>query len=531
MKIFSLGVLWKWALPALLAIGFAVCLALSLKTSKEIAASGKRTLLIAHWQGERGCKESLQSIIDEYEKLHPNVEVRQQIMIGMGSSYLRWCLTQLMACSPPDIMEYHPGFRPYLPNYFAGLSLYVAKPNPYNAGTDLEGVPWKDCFYGGMRGAWEPQLMDYYSVPNTLYTMRFYCDKSMLKDATDSAGKPETVKEFLELCAKLKERGITPIVAENGRGEAGQQFFSNLYSQMFWILEDSIDYNHDGRVDGSEYYRGFLSGDFKFDTPRMRALLKLMEKFSSNWGKGADAMNIEVAPYLFIQGRGSCYFSGSWLGRQMTQSCKFQLGDFPFPLIGKDDPVAGQYYCGPWGENMLQPGMSLAVAEGPNKELAIDFLRFLTTRANNAKFNAGPCWLPAVLGASAPAEMKGFEPLIRGKSLGMGFLTQSTLPEFRRDLQGFTSGAYGADELLSKMAESYGKHAPADYEKSSIQSLRLLSRLEEIRDGIDMDRFNAAKSGGHVSDGEIMKLEELYESQVIGLNAIHAVKGASHEKR
>ncbi|MEI7639879.1 MAG: hypothetical protein WCJ37_21365, partial [Syntrophus sp. (in: bacteria)] len=258
---------------------------------------------------------------------------------------------------------------------------------------------------------------------------------------------------------------------------------------------------------------------------RMKALMELMKKSSDYWGKGANAIGSDIAPYLFIQGKGACYNCGSWVGRQMVQSCKFKLGDFPFPLIGKDDPIAGKFYCGPWGENMITPGMSLAVADTPNKDLAIDFLQFLTTRKNNGIFNAGPCWLPGVMGAEIPPEMTGFKPLIRGASTWPVFLSAAVGVEFRRILQNYTGGAYGYSEFIRELESIYVEYAPKDYDRSTAQSFQRLSKLEEIRDGIDAGRQEAGALKKEPPPELIQKLQELYEYQIIGLNAISAIHG------
>ena len=90
---------------SLIFIGFIYCIYLHMKTVSQLEQKGKRTILIAHWQGERGCKGSLQKIIDEYNKLHPETHVRQQIIVGMGSSFVRWCVTQIIGGTSPDTRE------------------------------------------------------------------------------------------------------------------------------------------------------------------------------------------------------------------------------------------------------------------------------------------------------------------------------------------------------------------------------------------------------------------------------------------
>jgi hypothetical protein len=259
----------------------------------------------------------------------------------------------------------------------------------------------------------------------------------------------------------------------------------------------------------------------------MKVLMELVGRTSSYWGKGANATSFETAPYLFIQGKGASYFCGSWLGRQMVQSCKFELGDFPFPIIGRDDPVAGKYYCGPWGENTMQSGMPLAVADGPNKELAVDFLQFLTTREKNARFNAGPCWLPSVIGADVPEEMKGFKLLIRGRSIGAAFRSSGLNLEFKRILQNFIGGTCGYDTFIKEMDSLYMEYAPKDYARDTSRAFARLVKLEELRDGIDSIRNEAVVKGKTSTPGADAKLQELYEYQLTGLNAIWAVRGAS----
>ena len=512
---------------SLIFIGFIYCIYLHMKTVSQLEQKGKRTILIAHWQGERGCKESLQKIIDEYNKLHPETHVRQQIIVGMGSSFVRWCVTQIIGETPPDIMEYHSGFKSYLGNYFVGLGEYVNKPNPHNKGTDFEKIPWKDTFYGGMYGNWEPELMDYYSVPNTLYTTRFYYNKDIFRKATGSDKPPETIQEFIGICKKIEKLGIMPVIVENAKGQQGVSFFYTILSQIGWTLENELDFNHDGLIQQNEFMRAFYLNDFKLSDPRLEAELKLMREFSRHWGKGFNAIDTTVAPFMFIQQKGACYLGGSWLGRQMLDSCKFDLGCFPFPLVTTKDSVAGKYYCGPWGENTTNPGMALAVAKGPNQDVAIDFLRFLTTKKNNSTFNAGPAWVPGVMGAEINPAVKDFKPLIRGKHIMLGF-TRSVGIEFKRIMQNFLGGTYSRDEALKDLTESYAAHGVKDNLRTARDSWRRLIKVEEIRNDVENKLLNTSDI---VMKEKLKKrLANIYETQVYKLNAVYSAFGTAQAK-
>ncbi len=513
----------------LLGIGFIACICTFMTTSREIEGKGKKTVLIAHWQGERGCKEALQKIIDEYNRLHPDVKVRQQIIMGVGSSFVRWCVTQIIGGTPPDIMEYHAGFRSYLGSYFTGLGKYVGQPNPYNRGTDLEKTPWKDTFYGGMYGSWEPELMDYYSIPNTLYTLRFYYNKDIFRKVLGSDKQPETMMEFIEMCRKIKKSGIIPVIVQNADGVQGVVFFRTILSQIGWTFEKELDFNHDGIIQPAEFMRAFYRHGFKFTDPRLKAEFEVMRKFAGYWSRGFNAIGTTVAPFMFIQQRGACYLGGSWLGRQMLDSCKFDLGCFPFPLLTAKDPVAGKFYCGPWGENTTQPGMSLAVADGPNKDVAIDFLRFLTSRKNNAAFNAGPAWVPGVNGAKIDPAVTAFKPLIRGKSINEFFTTGSLTIEFRRILQNFLAGNRQYDETISELTSVYRDSGVRENQRTARDSWRRLQKVEEIRNDTETRLLNVKNEADKKQLEN--RLSEIYETQVYGLNQVYAVFGMKKKER
>ncbi|MCF7853214.1 MAG: extracellular solute-binding protein [Candidatus Pacebacteria bacterium] len=512
---------------SLLAVGFLYCFYLHITALNSLSDNGKPTVLIAHWQGERGCKEALQAVIDEYNQLHPETHVRQQIIVGAGSSFTRWCVTQIIGGNPPDIMQYHAGFRSYLGNYFVGLGEYADQPNPYTKGTEHESIPWKDTFYGGMSGNWEPQLMDYYSIPNTMYTKRFYYNKNIFRKATGSDKPPETMEEFIDICQQIETLGIIPVIVENATGVLGVQFMTTILSQIGWSFEHDLDFNHDGMVQPQEFMRGVYVDGFEFSDARLNAGLDLMQRFSRHWGKGFNAIDTTIAPFMFIQGKGACYFGGSWLGRQMLDSCEFDLGSFPFPLVTSDDPVAGDFYCGPWGENTKEPGMALAVSKGPNKHIAIDFLRFLTTRKNNSAFNAGPAWVPGVIGADITPAVRAFQPLIRGKSVGLFDGVRSFQIEYKRIIQNFLGDVYDRETASVELAKNYRKTGRGDNLRAARDSKRRLLKVEEIRNDVDRQRLYAKtpKEKKLLRD----RLTKIYETQVYGLNSVYATFGTAAE--
>ncbi|MBL4700248.1 MAG: extracellular solute-binding protein [Phycisphaeraceae bacterium] len=524
----SFSIIKKYLGLSLLAIGFIYCIFVHFETVRKLKPAGRSDILIAHWQGERGCEEALQGIIDEYNELNPETHVRQQVIIGMGSSYLRWCVTQIIGGDPPDIMEYHQGFRSYLSNYFIGLEKYVNAPNPYNKENELKDTPWKDTFYGGMFANFESELMDYYSIPNTLYTQRFYYNKEIFRRATGSDKAPQTMVEFNEICNKIKNIGVMPVVIENAKGVTAVYLFNALLSQIGWTIENEIDYNHDGLNQAGEFMRAFFLDDYQLSSPQFNAALDLLFEFSRNWGDGFNAIDNTIAPFLFIQQKGACYFGGSWLGRQMLDSCDFELGSFPLPLITENDPIAGQYYDGPWGENTKGVGMSLAISRGPSEDAAADFLRFLTSKKNNTLFNKGPVWVPGVRGSEVHPAVEGFKPLIRGKMVSLGMNSSSYNTEIKRILQNFLGETYSKSQTIEEMARVYSESSVKDNLRGARYAWRRLLKVEEVRHRTEDDLLNA--DGAQDQAQLRARLVNIYETQVFGANSVFDIMGVAQQK-
>ena len=49
------------------------------------------------------------------------------------------------------------------------LTPYIGRPNPYNAGTELEGKPLRATFKDGMRLAYVKEIQEYMVVPLSLF--------------------------------------------------------------------------------------------------------------------------------------------------------------------------------------------------------------------------------------------------------------------------------------------------------------------------------------------------------------------------
>ena len=143
---------------------------------------------------------------------------------GHSGSYLRTVDEyQLMGGTAPDIVqagmvEGHL-MTAFFTRYFIPLSRYVTRPNPYNAGTDLEKVPLIRTFRDGMRRSFIDETQEFMTIPLALTGVRLFYNKPLLKRLTGLDEAPTDYRAFLEACEKIRTQRQTngqPYVAIAG---------------------------------------------------------------------------------------------------------------------------------------------------------------------------------------------------------------------------------------------------------------------------------------------------------------------------
>ncbi|MFZ9683603.1 MAG: carbohydrate ABC transporter substrate-binding protein, partial [Cephaloticoccus sp.] len=137
-------------LLALAAYGVAAYIVLT-RPGTVLSDDGRVTIRIAHWQIEEGPPAAMDALIERYEELNPHINV-EQVMVP-GNVYKQWLRTQLIGGESADIIEFGSfigGVSDIPPRFFDPISSYLEESNPYNVGTPLEGVRWRDTFVDGL---------------------------------------------------------------------------------------------------------------------------------------------------------------------------------------------------------------------------------------------------------------------------------------------------------------------------------------------------------------------------------------------
>lgn len=420
MKPFLHQILTKFPWLVIAAIFFWSVLSIASR-EREAPSPGETVLRLAHWQLEPGVREGFFQIIAEYEKLHPGVRILQQTI--PESTYGQWLSTQLIGGTAPDIVEV--GMVDYsllvvfYSRYFLPLSPYITRPNPYNVGTEWEGVPLSRTFKNGMIHSFIPEVQEYMVMPLAMGSIRLFYNKTLLKELTGLDTPPTEYRAFMEMVRTIQSHTMP-------NGQRYEAFSASRYH--FVRLEDSManplssgtirrmDFNRDGRFSNTEMFLGFLSGKIDFSDPSYRARFHMVEDLTKLFQPGWSGLSRDEGFFSFAQQRAVFTAAGiyEFSAIQSQASGKFELGIMDFPTPSPEDPRFGRAFEGRRYEKP-EGNMPLGIVRtSRHPDVAADFLLFLASQKQNEKFNALLKWIPIVKGAKIDPSLKVFEPNLNG---------------------------------------------------------------------------------------------------------------------
>ncbi len=413
---------WQSRLPwiAIIAVFSWAVVTIAVRRNEETPANVV-TIRVAHWQLEAGVRDGLAEAAAEYEKLHPNVRIVQEAI--PEATYGQWMSTQLMGGTAPDIVqagmvEGHL-MTAFFTRYFVPLSRYVTRPNPYNAGTNLENVPLIRTFKDGMRRSFIDETQEFMTIPLALTGVRLFYNKPLLKKLTGLDEAPADYRAFLEVCEKIrvqKQPNGQPYVAIAGSRFHYMRWEESLIKPLTYLAAREIDFNRDGRFSKEEMLLGFASGKVSFANPAYEASFKMVQEITEKFPSGWSGLTRDEALFNFAQQKAVFLATGIYEAEGIREQAagKFELGLMDFPLPAKSDSHFGAIVQGPRYENP-EGSMPMAITRtSRHPEVAVDFLLFLVSREENEKFNKRLKWIPIVAGAKIDPYIKPFEPTLEG---------------------------------------------------------------------------------------------------------------------
>ncbi len=200
----------RWLQPSLRWLGLAL-LALTFGTAawreltraapEGLGDSNRVRLTFAHYLVYESNRAFFDEAIEAYQLLHPHVTIEQ---IDVPPTVLpAWRQTRFTGGTPPDIMQVGRGFNDeQFLLYMRTLRDYVSEPNPYNEGTPLQDLPWKDTFVDGLlvsSESFRPLLHEYYGVTTYQNIVRVFYNRDLYRQITGHDRPPATYEEFIAL--------------------------------------------------------------------------------------------------------------------------------------------------------------------------------------------------------------------------------------------------------------------------------------------------------------------------------------------
>ncbi len=415
----------------LLGAGFLAAAAYRVRSSLSPAVSSpvaSVTIRIAHWQLENGAREGFDRLAAEYTKIHPAVKV-MQLPIPQGI-YPSWFITQLVGGTAPDLIEISLGADTSderIAEFFRPLTDLADAPNPYNRGTDLEGMPLRDTFRDGMKGGYFENLLEYYTVPMSCSTVRMFYNLELVRKITGSDHLPGTYADLRGLFRRVAEydaRQRASIVPIAGSKSNSVPLMNRLFSVQTQTLVEKLNpvgiINEDEIDCSVRRASDYLQGRWSLDSAAVRSGLGLMREIGRQMQPGFMQAERDDAALLFIRGQAVSICSGSWDATGIRQQADFPIGLAPIPYPTPQDPIYGAWAKGAPSEADNKSTSSFALTRSSaHPEVARDFLLFLASRSGSQIWTDNSGWPPAILGTRMGKDVTPFLPVTEGYVLGL----------------------------------------------------------------------------------------------------------------
>ena len=377
---------------------------------------------LGHWLLHTGMREAFDAAIEGYQKLHPEVRITQ-IPVPVRS-YAAWSRTQLVGGTAPDLTGMLTLNEELISRYYVPLTPWLDQPNPYNAGTELEHVPWRETFIDGLTAMRNltPTSGEVCGVTLQLNSLRLFYNQELLREITGSDTPPADFAALMKIgrqVAAYNARTGKRLVTISGCGPYARQLFNTLLPSQTQRLTPQLSPNRNLRVLPLELAALILEGKVDYDTPELRNSLRLMQDVSSLLTPGYTQQQRDEAIAAYLQQNALMFFAGSWDYAILAQDGSFTTGMIPFPLPASDDPVYGRFVLGPVSEATGYPEAMLGIIRhSEHPEVALDFLQYLTSRGVAVEFSRISNRISAIVGTPPPPDGAQLRPRLAGELTG-----------------------------------------------------------------------------------------------------------------
>ncbi len=396
---------------------------------KAAADPDRITIRVGHWLLHAGMRESFDEAARAYEKLHPDVTI-EQIAVPLRS-WNAWMRTQLIGGTAPDLTGLLSANEEIVSRHFIPITDRIEEPNPYNVGTPLEGIPWRNTFADGLDGVRNicPTSSEIAGVNLQLTSLRLFYNKALLKTITGSDVPPATFAELLatsRTIADFNQRHNTRYTPVAGCGPYAQYFFERTVPSQTQQLVLSHSPMHRLNLLRPDLAHLFLAGELDYHTPQVRSALNLLREVTSVMTPGFNQLQRDDALFAYLQGHAVMIVAGTWDYAVFVRDGEFETGVVPIPIPSTDDPDYGRYSLGPIAESGGIEAQLGITRYSQHPEVALDFLRFLSSYPMAEMFTENTLRMSALIGIPPPK-----------RAPGLATQTEGEIPGFNIDFQHF----------------------------------------------------------------------------------------------
>jgi raffinose/stachyose/melibiose transport system substrate-binding protein len=379
--------------------------------------SGRPVILrFAHWQIEAGPPDGIAAVIKRYEELNPRVRVEQQLV--PGAVYKQWLRSNLAGGTGADLIEWGPwleGVRDVPARHFVPVTEELKRPNPYNRGTPLERERWEQTFIDGLSGQRidSPDPGQVYGITLTEVSLRFFCNRELLRDITGTDAVPQTFAELrriFDLLPEYSRRVGRPVMGLAGARDNTHWLLDFLLAGTTMGLNFQMDDYGYLALYNRQLLAGYLHGRWNFRQPEVRAGFELLREVAQHMKPGFMQVTRDEATREFLGGDALFIFAGTWDATSLRRLAPFTVGALRFPQPTLDDPVVGRYLIGRSNDGGGITAMAMHLSKHSRHPAeALDFLHFLTSVEGMQLFTNASGWLPSVREVKIPAEIESFK--------------------------------------------------------------------------------------------------------------------------
>lgn len=479
----------------LLALAFLASAAHVFHTRAESEPAGRVTLRLGHWLLHSGMREAFEEAALEYGRLHPGVHI--EVIAVPIKVWPVWQRVQIAGDNAPDILGLLNANEEMLLRHFTPITDELAAPNPYNAGTPLEGVPWRDTFAGGMEvwPVYSASADEVFGVYLQLNTLRLFYNADLLREVTGGVRPPRTLDELVALDRAVRERRARAgggVVTIASCAPYSETLFQRVAQQMTQRLVLRASPQRTLSLSEQELARLVLEGRVPFGGDEFRAAFLLMKTLGDMMQPGFQQLAREDALHTFLSGKAVAVFTGSWDYNGLVTNASFPVAVAQLPLPTPGDRVFGAGVLGPFSESALSPEAHFGITRrSPHRALAVDFLRYLSSRPVAARFSRSTLRMASLVGMEPPPELRDVAPVLDGSLPGVGTTFRDVGAGHTRKLFQINFHRLFGDGTVEDFARVVEAEAPAtlrlDLERSS-HGIRRETATHDARIGLLLGR-------------------------------------------